>query len=253
MPVIDPRLIWNQTAAVEFFSRHRSRKEQLYESERQLLPALLAPGLRVLDVGCAAGGLLAVMQEYQPDIDYVGVDCSPLMVQEARRRFPAAWFDVSDATRLPFVEDSFDLVICTGGTLVTNLAWRDVLRECWRVTRDRFLFDLRVVTEGETIEDVMRSWVRLAFHGDQASAPIAPYVIVNVTTFREMLASFQPAPCQVGGVGYWHAVSDMASTPHQEVCMVQVALTKCPMPTGSGLQWKVPFPQEPSPSSQCHK
>lgn len=243
-PMNDPGLVWNQSAAVEFFSRHRSSSEQLYRSERRLLPALLTLGLRVLDVGCAAGGLLAAMREYQPDIDYVGVDCSALMIEAARRRFPGACFEVADASHLPFDDSTFDLVICTGGTLVTNLTWREVLHECWRVTRDRFLFDLRVATDGETLEDMTQSWVRLAFHGDRAEAPVAPYVIVSVDTFREALASLRPVPRHVGGVGYRHAVSEMASTPHREVCMVQVALARLPFPEGSAPQWEVPFPWE---------
>lgn len=245
-PLTDPGRVWNQAAAVEFFSRHRTSSEQLYRSERRLLPALLAPGLRVLDVGCAAGGLLGAMREYQPDLDYVGVDCSTLMIEQARRRFPGARFDVADAAHLPFGDGAFDLVICTGGTLVTNLTWREVLHECWRVTRDRFLFDLRVAMDGETLEDMTKSWVRLAFHGDRADAPIAPYVIVSVGTFREALGALRPAPRHVGGVGYRHPVSEMASTPHGEVCMVQVVLAKRPIPEGSAPQWDVPFPWDPS-------
>jgi len=237
----DPQQLWNQAEAVEFFSRHRNKSEDLYQSELRLLPDLLSPGLRVLDVGCAAGGLLAVLREYQPSIEYVGLDCSTLMVDQARRRFPDFRFEVADARALPFTDETFDLVICTGGTLVTNLTWREVLRECWRVTCDRFLFDLRVVAEGENLEDVSRSSVRLAFEGEWDEAPLAPYVIVNARTAYEAVAALRPSPAHLRGLGYHHAISSMATTPHQEVCMVQLCLGKRRHASLPELQWDVPF------------
>jgi SAM-dependent methyltransferase len=237
----DPEQLWNQSRAVEFFSRHRNKPEDLYQSELRLLPELLAQGLRVLDVGCAAGGLLAVLREYEPELDYIGVDCSTLMVAEARRRFPGFRFEVGDARALPFTNESFDLVICTGGTLVTNLMWRQVLRECWRVTCDTFLFDLRVVADGENLEDVTRSSVRLAFDGEWNAAPLAPYVIVNAQTAHEAVSALRPAPTHVRGIGYHHAVSEMARTPHQEVCMVQLCLAKRRHVDQPDLRWEVPF------------
>ncbi|TAJ34883.1 MAG: class I SAM-dependent methyltransferase [Nitrospirae bacterium] len=239
---MDPDKLWNHLSAVEFFATHRDTPDGLYRSEARLLAELLAPGLRVLDVGCAAGSFLAVLRTYQPDLDYTGVDCSALMIDAARRRFPGVRFEVAEGDRLPFQDGSFDLVICTGGTLVTILRWREVLHECWRVTGDKFLFDLRVVANGENLEDVTRSWVRLAFDGEPDQAPVAPYVIINAATFYEAMSAFQPRPAHVRGFGYHHPVSEMATTPHREVCMVQIGLTKQTIDRLPALQWDVPFP-----------
>jgi SAM-dependent methyltransferase len=62
--------------------------------------ARLAPGARVLDVGCGQIGLRAL----EPDIDITGVD----LVE--RPDYPGPFVRADAAERLPFAADEFDLV-----------------------------------------------------------------------------------------------------------------------------------------------
>jgi SAM-dependent methyltransferase len=77
--------------------------------------AAVPPSRRVLDVGTGTGiGAFAVAARF-PDADVVGVDLSEDMVAEARRQTPAELagrvrFERADAARLPFGDESFDLV-----------------------------------------------------------------------------------------------------------------------------------------------
>ncbi|MFD5091049.1 methyltransferase domain-containing protein [Amycolatopsis thailandensis] len=59
----------------------------------------LGPGSAVIDVGCGAG--LAVSELSARGFRAVGVDVSPEMVEEARRRSPEADFLAGDACALP--------------------------------------------------------------------------------------------------------------------------------------------------------
>ncbi|WP_414938152.1 methyltransferase domain-containing protein [Amycolatopsis sp. cmx-11-51] len=59
----------------------------------------IEPASAVLDVGCGAG--LAVCELSSRGIRAVGVDLSPAMVEEARRRSPETEFLVGDASALP--------------------------------------------------------------------------------------------------------------------------------------------------------
>lgn len=78
------------------------------------LAAVPPPG-RVLDVGSGTGlGAFAIAARF-PDADVVGVDLSEDMVAEARRKTPSELagrvrFEQADAARLPFPDESFDLV-----------------------------------------------------------------------------------------------------------------------------------------------
>ncbi len=61
---------------------------------------------RVLDLGCGNGRFSIYLEK----ADYVGVDFSEGMIEEARKRFPEKKFLVSDAFNLPFKENYFDKI-----------------------------------------------------------------------------------------------------------------------------------------------
>jgi SAM-dependent methyltransferase len=75
----------------------------------------LDPPARVLDLGTGTGsGALLVARRF-PDAQVVGIDLSPGMVAEARRKTPPELagrvrFEQGDAERLPFEDGAFDLV-----------------------------------------------------------------------------------------------------------------------------------------------
>jgi SAM-dependent methyltransferase len=72
----------------------------------------LAPGLRVLDVGCGVGHLLAWLTAHAP-ASYLGLDLSLNSLRAAQRGGVHA-VAVGDAGRLPFCDASFDRVVCNG-------------------------------------------------------------------------------------------------------------------------------------------
>ena len=91
------------------------------------------PGMRVLELGCGQGDLLAALQPAYG----VGVDLSPVMVQRARQRHPELHFLQSDAHQVD-LEEQFDVIICSD--LVNDLwdvqqALRVVGRHCQSGTR----------------------------------------------------------------------------------------------------------------------
>jgi ubiquinone/menaquinone biosynthesis C-methylase UbiE len=77
--------------------------------------ASVPPSRRALDVGSGTGlGAFAIAARF-PGADVVGVDLSEDMVAEARRKTPPELagrirFEQADAARLPFADESFDLV-----------------------------------------------------------------------------------------------------------------------------------------------
>jgi ubiquinone/menaquinone biosynthesis C-methylase UbiE len=89
--------------------------EDHLESYEAALGAIPTAPRRALDVGTGTGaGAFAIAQRF-PDTEVVGVDLARGMVEEARRKTPAALedrvtFDVGDASKLPFADGSFDLV-----------------------------------------------------------------------------------------------------------------------------------------------
>jgi SAM-dependent methyltransferase len=65
----------------------------------------------VLDVGAGTGFVAGLAAERFPEAEVVGVDLSPRMIDVARRSHPGVRFEVADASRLPFGDGTFDLVL----------------------------------------------------------------------------------------------------------------------------------------------
>lgn len=97
----------------------------------QVYQFLVAPGLRVLELGCGRGDLLAALK---PAVG-VGVDFSVEMVERARRRHPNLRFIHTDAHELS-ISEKFDVIILSD--LVNDL-WdvQGVLQQVARLTTPR--------------------------------------------------------------------------------------------------------------------
>jgi SAM-dependent methyltransferase len=79
-----------------------------YRLRARVLDGRLAPGARVLDVGCAAGYFGEVMKERGHDV--WGVEPSEAIVDEARARLGADRVHLGSLGDVPWGEASFDLI-----------------------------------------------------------------------------------------------------------------------------------------------
>jgi SAM-dependent methyltransferase len=96
----------------------------------------LAPGQRVLDVGCGKGFLLHELAQIVPGLEVAGVDISQYAIANAKEEIRSALV-VANAVALPFVDRVFDLVVSLG--TLHNLAIADLwsaLRELDRVSKN---------------------------------------------------------------------------------------------------------------------
>jgi SAM-dependent methyltransferase len=75
----------------------------------------IRPGMRVLDVATGPGYVAGAAAASGATV--VGLDFSPSMVAEARRRFPHLEFQEGDAEALEFEDGSFDAVVMNFGLL----------------------------------------------------------------------------------------------------------------------------------------
>ena len=76
--------------------------------ERGLDLAGLRAGASLLDVGCGAGGVLALARRRGADV--AGIDASANLVAIARRRLPGARIEIGDMETSPFAAGRFDFV-----------------------------------------------------------------------------------------------------------------------------------------------
>lgn len=102
------------------------------------LTMLMAPSIRVLDIGCGNGYLLELLRESFPEAELVGIDFCIEMVELARsRRIPRCNVQQGDVRSLQFPDSSHDVVIAER-CLINLLDVADQargLRELWRVLK----------------------------------------------------------------------------------------------------------------------
>src|SRR5579883_793943 len=98
----DRRAFYDQRAAF----RTRETERHYQRLLRNYFGFLVPPGLRVLELGCGLGDLLASLKPARG----VGVDFSPEMVKLARQRHPELEFHVADAVEFSAPE-KFDYII----------------------------------------------------------------------------------------------------------------------------------------------
>lgn len=65
----------------------------------------------VLEIGCGPGALMESLARWYPKAELCGIDRDENFIRFAREKVPLAWFDVGDATCLPYEDGRFDVTL----------------------------------------------------------------------------------------------------------------------------------------------
>lgn len=92
---------------------HQTPIERYYDHDFvKFANKYLKNGDRILDLGCGPASLWPELKKIRK-IKLEGVDISPAMIEEARKKYPRAKFGVASSEKLPFKNEVFDTVICS--------------------------------------------------------------------------------------------------------------------------------------------
>ncbi|RJS97608.1 class I SAM-dependent methyltransferase [Halococcus sp. IIIV-5B] len=140
---------WYQTAEVAeaYEDKRFSDGGQLIdEREKEAVLSAVGPveGKHILEIACGTGRFTTMLARRGADI--VGLDISPAMLQEGRKKAHAAGiadhleFMRGDAARLPFPDDHFETVVAMRFFHLADTP-ASFLAEMRRVARDQVVFD----------------------------------------------------------------------------------------------------------------
>ena len=87
----------------------------LYDETYAALTRQLPEGARVLDAACGPGTVARRLLAWRPDLQLLGVDLAPRMIELARAAVPDARFQVGDCRQLPGEEGGWDAIVCAFG------------------------------------------------------------------------------------------------------------------------------------------
>jgi SAM-dependent methyltransferase len=229
---------YESDSIAKFYSQNRVRWDQFYPSEQHIFEKIFAEHgaiKKVLDVGCACGGLGRALHE-QFEIDqYTGVDINSGSIELARAaqsNYPVpAHFECADIAARPdsLKNKEFDLVVSLS-CADWNCDTHKIIKTCWDHTVDGgyFIFSFRL-TNQKTLSSIEDGYQYV--HFDEAtkltgSEEKAPYVVTNVLETMEMIQAFHPKPDRFLGYGYWGTPSSMAVIPYKTIVFSVLAVRK---------------------------
>src|SRR5258707_203673 len=97
------------------FSRWEGPRRYYQKRLAEIFRFVVPPGMRVLELGCGRGDLLAALRPARG----VGIDFSPATVSLGRERYPELEFVEGDVHSLD-LNEKFDFIICSD---LVNLLW----------------------------------------------------------------------------------------------------------------------------------
>lgn len=92
---------------------------------------------RILDLGCGTGILSKYILEQNPEVRIEGVDISPKAIEVAKKNlknFKNAKFRVGDTGKLPFKDNTFDVV--AGNSILHHVSLEEAIPEIIRVSKE---------------------------------------------------------------------------------------------------------------------
>jgi len=156
--------------------------------------AAVAPGDRVVDVGCGTGVLArAAAEQVGPSGDVVGLDRNDGMLQVARRSPAAVDWRAGRAEALPFPDGAFDRVVSQCALMFFDDR-QAAVREMARVVRPGGTVTVATWVEVEQSPGyaAMVELLRRVVDEAAAQALLAPFCLGTDTRLREILAPVLP-------------------------------------------------------------
>lgn len=165
-----PHVVRQFRRSAATFDSHAAVFESVGERLRERLGVLAIKPSRILDLGCRSGYQLAALRGLYPDADVIGVDPAPSPRPVAPSSWPA-WLRrrprptprvAADPHRLPFADESIDLVV-SNLLLPWCAAPQTVFGEVARVLAPGGAF-LFTSTGPDTLKEYRAAWSRIDGH-----------------------------------------------------------------------------------------
>jgi SAM-dependent methyltransferase len=190
---------------------------------------------RVLDVGCAAGGLGLALGEHFSLTEYVGVDINFQAIEHAgtkisRYSCPCRFICGDILTIDSLSADKFDNVFSLS-CADWNIATEDIISECWKYVRvgGHFVLTLRLTAQHSLLnfsESFQYIYFGKGMPEKEAGVEKAPYIVLNVQHALAILANLQPKPDHLIAYGYWGPPSPTARTKYDRLVFTALAVRK---------------------------
>jgi SAM-dependent methyltransferase len=207
----------------DFYSKNRNSFSGFYPSEKWVFDKVFKSNGsfgKILDVGCACGGLSAALNEKYDFKSYTGIDISKASIESAKRivklKLPTK-FIAGDIVLQKNQKNKYDTVFslsCADWNVQTN----KIFNVSWNALKPGgfMMISLRL-TDGKGINNIRKSYQYINMSGRDKNPEIANYVVFSLKDAVELFSSQRPSPESIGAYGYWGKPSKTAVTPYKRL------------------------------------
>ena len=236
-------LKYSTDAIARYFSSHRVRWDQFYESERVVIAELgLTEKSAVLDVGCGCGGLGLALHEKFGVTSYTGVEINRQACEVAKVLNPVGTFlneDILDVTNTAIAGETFETVFSLS-CVDWNVCFTKMLKKSFNLVAKggRFVASFRL-TDRPGLSDLAQTYQFINYDGVK-TGEIAAYVVLNLDDLLRQL--FQLPVSSISAYGYWGSPGPTAVTPYDRLCFAVFVIEKAvgPRPAEPALKLRLP-------------
>lgn len=148
---------WARAEMVEKFDC--KRRGDFFESERRILSEIGSRIDSVLDIGCASGRFIELLEDFAPAASFTGVDITASNIERARANYPGATFHHGNILDLD-LQHSFDLVNATG-VMQHEPQHHDVIQRMIGWSNRYVMFDVKLAAIDDDLVDIDRAYSRI--------------------------------------------------------------------------------------------
>jgi trans-aconitate methyltransferase len=219
---------------LHYFSNNRNDFEDFYTTEKIIIDRIFSNEKinKVLDIGCACGGLYNALKNKYGEISYTGIEINDAAAKIAKNKYPEVSIINSDFNEFQLYNlEKFNVVFslsCFDWNLgITNdilLSFYNMLNSSWDFVEEGgyLILSLRL-DENETIFDSKISCQYINYE-DKLEGEIANYGILSINDFISIIKKLQPS--KVLANGFIGKPSKTAITPKNELCFSVFAIQK---------------------------
>ena len=135
----------------------REKFKDLEKSKKFLIKKINFKKNKILDAGCASGGMYSALKEKFGSIDYTGIDLDSKCIRNAKKRFSTAKFFKMDIFDKKLKKNSYDTIMIWNWSYMYP-DWKKLLSQAIKISRKFVMFDNRLRLNGPTITDIDLSY-----------------------------------------------------------------------------------------------
>lgn len=167
---------WSSKSFNNYYQESRDKFSKLYKGEQYLIKKYIKSGHKILDIGCAHGGMYKILKDKFKNISYTGLDFNKNMISYAKKTYPDAKFvlNKNNIYKNIFKNETFDVIIIFG-ILHLNPNWKKIILNTVALKPKIILFDLRTANLKKNLKK--KYFLDLNLNRDDKKEKIPYYLI----------------------------------------------------------------------------